>query len=45
MVQIPDMYQNAGWLFPTLTFIAVGALCYFVSMYLAKAITQVPRNK
>ena len=45
MVQIPNIYQSAGWLFPTIVFVVVGFMCYFVSMYLAKAVTQVPGNK
>ena len=38
-------YQNAGWFFPTLMFVLVGLFCYYTTMYLAKAITQVPHNK
>ena len=45
MVQIPNIYQSAGWLFPSAMFLLVGLLCYFVSLYLAKAVTQVPGNK
>jgi hypothetical protein len=45
MVQIPDLYQSAGWLGPTVLFVGVAVLSYFTSMYLTKAMTQVPGNR
>lgn len=45
MVEIPGLFQDAGWLMPTITFIWIGLQAGITSMLLAKAISQIPGNK
>jgi hypothetical protein len=44
MVQIPVLFQQAGWLVPTIFFGYIGVLAGLTSLFLAKAVSQVPGN-
>eukprot|EP01113_Clastostelium_recurvatum_P011973 TRINITY_DN1616_c0_g1_i3.p1 TRINITY_DN1616_c0_g1~~TRINITY_DN1616_c0_g1_i3.p1 ORF type:complete len:544 (-),score=152.42 TRINITY_DN1616_c0_g1_i3:105-1541(-) len=44
MVTIPVLYQQSGWLTPTLAFVIVGILTYFASCFLCEAMASVPGN-
>ena len=45
MVQIPGLFQSAGWVVPTLLFFIFSWLAGVVSLYLAKAISLLPGNR
>lgn len=45
MIQIPVMYQTAGWLVPTIVFCVMGVTAGFSALYLSMAISQIPGNK
>lgn len=45
MVQIPGLFQSAGWLLPTLLFVLFAYLAGVVSLYLARAISLLPGNR
>jgi hypothetical protein len=39
MVQIPSVFQDSGWLYPTSVFVAVSVLSLMCSLYLCKAVS------
>ena len=43
-MQIPCMFQQSGWLFPTISFIVVGIFTYWASLYLTRAVQLMPGN-
>jgi len=45
MIQIPVMYQTAGWLVPTIVFCVMGVAAGFSALFLSMAISQIPGNK
>jgi hypothetical protein len=45
MVQIPDTFQSAGWILPTVIFLWCGLLVGFICLYLTKAVTLMPGNR
>jgi hypothetical protein len=45
MVQIPVMFQTAGWLFPLIAFLLVAMLSYYASLYLTRAVAWMPGNQ
>lgn len=44
MIQIPGMFQEAGWLFPLVCFLGVALLSGLSASFLARGLTQVPGN-
>jgi hypothetical protein len=45
MIQIPVMYQTAGWFVPTLFFAFIGLQAGFSGIFLSKAVSQMPGNR
>jgi len=45
MIQIPVMYQTAGWFVPTLFFAFIGLQAGFAGIFLSKAVSQMPGNR
>ena len=45
MVQIPGLYQSAGWVLPTALFFLFSWLAGVVSLYLVRAIALLPGNR
>lgn len=44
-MQVPNIFQQAGWLFPTIMFLFTGVFIGIVAMYLAKAVALVREGR